>query len=130
MFAEDNAAHRQFVKRFTPPMALYLALLMGLMPHIRDAATPWLGVLLALLPLLALAWAMVELVRHIGRLDEMQRHQHFEAGGVAGLLTCVLVFAWGFMEMAGLPRLPAVLVLPLFCGLYSVRYWQLTRASR
>ena len=130
MLAEDDATHRQFVKRFAPPMALYLALLMGLMPYIREASTPWVGVLLALLPLLALAWAMVELVRHVRSLDEMQRHQHFEAGGIAGLVTCVLVFSWSFMEMAGLPRLPAVLVLPLFCGLYSVRFWQLTRRSR
>ena len=129
MFASDDATHRRFARRFAPPMALHVLLLMTMIPLIRSAATPWHKVALALVPLLPLTWAMVELVRHVSGLDEMQRRQHFESGGIAGLITCFLVFSWTFMEMAGLPPLPAVAVLPVFCAFYVVRYWQMTRQA-
>jgi hypothetical protein len=29
--------------------------------------------------------------------------------------------------MAGLPPLPAVVVLPVFCGIFLIRFWQLSR---
>ncbi|HQZ31163.1 MAG TPA: hypothetical protein PLG89_04795 [Arenimonas sp.] len=129
MFEEDDATHRRFAKQFAPPMALFTVSLMLLAPRIRDAQTLWTGVLLALVPLLPLGWAMTALVRHISSLDEMRRRQHFESGALAGLLTCLAVFCWSLMEMAGLPRLPAAVVLPVFCSLYVLRYWQMTRRT-
>lgn len=129
MLASDDATHRRFARRFAPPMALHVILLMALIPLIRAAETPWHRIVLALVPLLPLAWAMLALVRHISGLDEMQRRQHFESGGTAGLLTCFLVFCWSFLEMAGLPPLPAAVVLPVFCTLYLARYWQMTRQA-
>ena len=127
MFAEDNAEHRRFVKQVTVPMGLFAISLMVLIPYIRDAASVQTAVLLALVPLLPLAWTMVALARHISSLDEMQRQQHFESGAIAGLLTCLGVFSWSLMEIAGLPRLPAVAVLPVFCSIYLFRYWRMTR---
>ena len=129
MFPPDEVTHRRFVKRFIPPMGLYVVALMTMIPLIRGADSVPTGVMLALVPLLPLAWALVELVRHVSSLDEMHRRQHFESGGVAGLLTTVLVFSWSFMEMAGLPPFPAVLALPIFCAFFSIRYWQMSRKT-
>lgn len=129
MFATDDTQHRRFVKRFAPPMMLYVFLQMGVTPLIRSTGPTTGKVLLAIVPLLALAWALVELVRHVSGLDEMQRRQHFESAGVAGLLTTCAVFSWSFMELAGLPPLPAMVVLPVFCLVYLIRYWQMTRQT-
>ncbi|MCX7034702.1 MAG: hypothetical protein NT046_12195 [Arenimonas sp.] len=129
MDTDDNAAHRRFAKRFAPPMGLYVIALMVMIPQIRGADSVATRVALALMPLLPLGWAIVELVRHVSSLDEMQRRQHFESGGIAGLLTSLLVFSWTFMEMAGLPPFPAVLVLPTFCAIFLVRYWQMSRQT-
>ena len=60
-------------------------------------------------------------------LDELQRRVQFEAVATAGVLTCMLSFAWGMLEMAGLPKLPIVLVMPLFSAAYGFGVWRATR---
>jgi hypothetical protein len=127
MNSSEEASHRRFALRFCPPMAIYVVSLMVMIPLMREAASLQTRILMGLVPLLPLAWAMVELVRHVADLDEMQRRIYFESGGMAGLMTCALLFSWTFMEMAGLPPLPAVVVLPVFCGIFAIRYWQLSR---
>jgi hypothetical protein len=77
--------------------------------------------------MLPLTWALLVLVRFIASLDELQRRVHSQAGGFASALTCLLVFTWGMLEMAGVPSLRGVLVMPIFCGLYAAGVWYLTR---
>ena len=67
-----------------------------------------------------------ETAMHAG-LDELQRRVQFEAVATAGVLTCMLTVAWGMLEMAGFPKLPIVLVTPLFSAAYGFGIW---RASR
>ncbi len=133
MFAEETVAERRFKWRFAPPMAVYTLLLMVTPRLIDGVYSTWAKVLLAFLPLLPLIWAMAEFVRHASGMDEMQRRLHFEAGGVAGMLTCFLVFCWGVVELrgvselAGLPQLHGVAILPLFCVIYLFHYWKTRR---
>ncbi len=63
--------------------------------------------------LLAL-WAVI---RHVRRLDE--RRVQLEAATVAGLGTGLITFTYGFLEEAGAPAVPLVLVLPLFIALWG-----------
>jgi len=133
MSTAEDAGHRRFASRFAPPMAIYLVLLMG-MPKLISSVNPtWIKMLLSFLPLLPVTWAMIELVRHVARLDELQRRLHFEAGGIAALLTCFLMFCWGLVELwgvtelAGLPRLNGVAVMPIFLVIFVFRYWKTRR---
>jgi len=65
--------------------------------------------------LLAL-WAVI---RHVRRLDERERRVQLEAATVAGLGTGLITFTYGFLEEAGAPAVPLVLVLPLFIALWG-----------
>ena len=129
-----DTIERQFSIRLALPMAFFTFLVMGTPRLISSVASIWGKLLLALLPVLALIWATAVMVRHIARLDELQRRLHFEAGGFAGMLTCFLLFCWGVVEIPGvlqllldIPQLSAVAALPIFCASYCLRYWQLTQ---
>ena len=127
MTAEHLAAKRRYMFRFLAAMMVYSILIMITGRSIRLVDPTWAKVLLALLPIIPIGVALSELLRFVASLDELQRRVQFEAVATAGVLTCMLSFAWGMLEMAGLPKLPIVLVTPLFSASYGFGVW---RASR
>jgi len=125
--AEHLAAKRRYMFRFLAAMMVYSILIMITGRSIRLVDPTWAKVLLSLLPIIPIGVALSELLRFVASLDELQRRVQFEAVATAGVLTCMLSFAWGMLEMAGLPKLPIVLVTPLFSASYGFGVW---RASR
>jgi hypothetical protein len=83
----------------------------------------------ALLPVPAFAWFIVEEVRLLRRLDELERRIQLEALAVAFPLSVLLVFALGMLERAGLavPTLErlrdvwALAFIPYALGLFLAR---------
>lgn len=116
----DNVAMRRYRVRFTAAMAAYVVVIVIAVPSIRYVDSVWLKALLALLPMAPIGFAVRELVLVTRAMDELQRRIQFEAVAVASLLTCFLTLAWGLLEKAGLPALPAVMVTPIFCGIYGM----------
>jgi len=74
----------------------------------------------ALLPVLPIIYGMRAYWRFLSGIDELQRRIQLDglafAVGGGGLITV----AWGFLELAGLPRLPAVWVFPLLIWLWGI----------
>ncbi len=135
MYIDDNDNPTERRKRFRMalPWVFFLLLFSGAQYLMSSVETSWAKVLVAILPVLPLTWVMIEQVRFISRLDELQRRLHFDAGGYAGMLTCFLFLAWGIVEVSVLkaqlsfPPSSGVLVLPIFCAIYLLRYWHVTR---
>jgi hypothetical protein len=127
MTAERLAAKRRYMIRFLSAMGAYSVLIMISGRTIRHVDPTWAKVLLALLPIIPIGVALSELMRFVASLDELQRRVQFEAVATAGVLTCMLTFAWGMLEMAGFPKLPIVLVTPLFSAAYGFGVWRATR---
>ena len=127
MTAEHLAAKRRYMIRFLGAMTVYSVFIMITGRTIRHVDPTWAKVLLSLLPIVPIGVALSELLRYVASLDELQRRLQFEAVATAGMLTCLLTFAWGMLEMAGLPKLPIVLVTPLFCSTYGFGVWRATR---
>ncbi len=71
-----------------------------------------------LLPMLGAGLAVWAIVRGHRRLDELQRRVQFEALSFAFAGTAFLTFGWGFLELAGYPRLPAFGIWPLMAVLW------------
>ncbi len=92
-----------------------LILSLTLLPHLTDPAARYLMSLLPMLPGSAIAWVIL---RQIRRLDELQRRIQLEALGFAFALTALLTFGYGFLELAGLPRLSLFSVWPLMATLW------------
>ena len=127
MSLERKAALHRYRTRFIGSMAVYALLIVWMIRLIRQVEPLWAKAILVLVPMVPIAVALREMLRFFASLDELERRVPFEAVTAAAILTCMLTFAWGLLELAGLPRLPVVMVLPLFCGIYGPAVWWATR---
>ncbi len=113
------AAARRYRIRFLSAMVAYAVTILLLVPMAKGDLPLWSKMLLMLVPVVPVLVAVSEILRYVRSLDELEQRVQFEAVCVAGVLTCLATFAWGLLEIAGLPKMPVVLVLPLFCALYG-----------
>lgn len=127
MTAERRAAQRRYTRRFMMAMTAYTVLIVLMVFLIKRVEPMWIKALLALVPAVPIAVALSELLRFLASQDELERRVQFEAAAEAAVLTCCLTFAWGLLEVAGMPRLPVIFVLPIFCAVYGFRVWRATR---
>lgn len=79
-----------------------------------------LRTLIALLPMLPIAWVGILIVRFTRSLDELQRKIQFEAVVFSAVLTGLFTGAYGFMEGVGYPKLDTVWILPMLMVLWVV----------
>lgn len=130
MTAERRAAQRRYSTRFLLAMTAYSVLIVVMVFLIKRIEPLWIKALLALVPAIPIAVALSELLRFVASQDELERRVQFEAAAEAAILTCGLDFAWGLLEVAGMPRLPVIFVLPIFCAAYGFSVWRATRRYR
>lgn len=65
----------------------------------------------------AMTWAIL---RHVRRLDELQRRSVLESLAFSFAITAFGTFAWGFAEAAGAPKLPTFAIWPIMAVLWIV----------
>lgn len=82
---------------------------------------------LALVPVIPIALAVYFLIRALGELDELQRRIQLEAFAISLCGTGLLTFGYGYLELAGLPHINPIFVLPLMALLWGIG---MTIASR
>jgi chromate transport protein ChrA len=127
MTAERRAAQSRYTIRFSIGMFAYVVLILLMVVLIKRVEPLWLKALMAMVPAIPIAVVLSELLRFIASQDELERRVQFEAAAEAAILTCCLTFAWGLLEMAGMPKLPVIFVLPIFCASYGLTVWRATR---
>lgn len=112
---------RKYFIELALAMALYTVLLLGA-KAIDHAYHPTGGgqIALALLPTIGCVAALVVILRGIRRMDEFQRRIQFEAIAFAFAGTALGTFSYGFLEGAGLPRMPTFAVWPVMAVLWIV----------
>ena len=109
---------RRYVIEFGGAMVAYGVLLFASQWAVQAfGAMEALRTALLLAPMLGLLAAVRAVVRHHRRVDELQRQILFEGYAIAFAGTAVATFGWGFLELAGLPRLPTFAIWPLMCVL-------------
>jgi hypothetical protein len=64
-----------------------------------------------------MTWAIL---RHVRRLDELQRRSVLESLAFSFAVTAFGTFAWGFAEVAGAPKLPTFAIWPIMAVLWIV----------
>lgn len=73
-----------------------------------------------LLPMIGVAAAAWAILRHVRRLDELQRRSVLESLAFSFAVTAFGTFAWGFAEAAGAPKLPTFAIWPIMAALWIV----------
>lgn len=79
-----------------------------------------LRTVIALLPMLPIAWVGVIIMRFIRSLDEFQQKIQLEAVVFSAVLTGLLTGAYGFLEGVGYPKLDTIWILPMLIVLWVV----------
>ena len=121
MSTSMNKAGRDYVVQFGGAMAAYVVVLIAslvVMQHTQLA--PPIRALVAVSPAVPTVFALLAFLRFLTRMDELQRRIHLEALGFAYGATAILIFAYGFLENAGLPRLSYIWILPAMMVLWGV----------
>ncbi|MFY8091951.1 MAG: hypothetical protein ACOVN0_00585 [Niveispirillum sp.] len=73
--------------------------------------------LLPMLPVFVIAWVIL---RQIRRLDEFQRKTQLEVLAFSFAGTALLSLSYGFLEIAGLPKLSMFYVWPVMSALWII----------
>lgn len=121
MGASMNRAARDYVVQFGGAMAAYCVVLIASIAVIQHTSLPTpLRALVAVAPAIPTIFALLALVRFLGRMDELQRRIQLEALGFAFGATAILTFAYGFLENAGLPQLSYIWILPAMVALWGL----------
>jgi len=80
-------------------MAVYIAALWFLWPHLRDAHNLWWKVAIAVSPAVPVAWMIALMARRVMLADELDQRLHLIALGIATALVGTASLVAGFLAM-------------------------------
>jgi ABC-type proline/glycine betaine transport system permease subunit len=116
--------HRRYLREFLPAMAAYVVVLLLSIWGLRHADATTLRVLLALSPVVPVAWAGRAVVRFVRDSDELDQRILLEAFALAALALTLGTFCLGLLVSAGVLPMRAdmalIMVLPTYCLLYGL----------
>ena len=132
-----SPAESRYTRRLVMAMVLYIALLFGSILGLKSFAAEWpvaARALMALLPVLPIAFVGKIFIDYLGECDEMIRRIELEAVSLSSLIVGLLFLAVGFLMQAGVFTLAggtvAIWVFPLLCGIYGLTKWLAIRRYR
>ena len=113
-------SHNRFLVHFALAMAAYISAVVIstlLLANLAQGTLRTISALLPILPMLAIATVVIRQVR---QLDELARMIHLEGLAVAFVGTALITFSYGFLEVAGFPRLSMFMVWSLMGPLWAL----------
>lgn len=87
---------------------------------------PW-RILIALIPMIPLAWLFFAYIRYLLRTDELIRRMHLTTLAISAGATLFLAMIWGCLEMVGLHRVDSWWVCNCFFGIWGIALFVLRR---
>ena len=121
MNATMNKASRDYVLQFGGAMVAYAVVLIASVTAIQSFRLAGAArALVGIAPIVPTIFALLSFVRFLGRMDELQRRIQLEALGFGFGATAILTFAYGFLELAGFPRISLIWILPLMVVLWGI----------
>lgn len=112
-------AQRRYLRELAIALALYILLLILSLWLSHGMASGVTRTLLLASPMLAVLLAVRAMVRQIRLSDEYVRKTTLEHLAVAAAVTAGCTFTYGFLEIAGLPRLSMFYVWPLMAASWA-----------
>ncbi len=106
-------AAKRYLREFLPAMLLYVVAVMGtswLLERMGESSWRWL---VAVVPVVPIAFALVAFLRFLNNMDELQQRIQLNAIGFAAGATGMVTLTLGFLEQAGLPCLSWVWIFPM-----------------
>lgn len=77
------------------------------------------------------AWFLLEMVKSVRNLDELEQRIHLEAFASAAIFALIVMSAWGFLAKAGLPAMDwPVWIVPLITLAWVFGVFRISRKYR
>ncbi len=124
-----KSANTSSISRFIGAMVAHVILLVAVLvgtaflagnPATRIIVDSSWRYLIIPLPVIPVIYGVLVFVRACGDLDELQRRIQLEAFALALGATGILTFTYGYLELAGLPHINPIVILPLMAFLWGV----------
>lgn len=114
-----NAAAKKYTRDFGLAMTVYSVVTLFLMPIATDESlSDALRVTIVLTPIVPALFALRAVLTFYRATDELNQKIVGEAVIISFLITGLLTFAYGFVELIGFPKLPVIAILP-----FSIAVW-------
>ncbi|MFZ0419376.1 MAG: hypothetical protein WAM04_14850 [Candidatus Sulfotelmatobacter sp.] len=115
-----DANRKRYLKELGSSMAAYTAMVAVSTSLMKGHEHSPLRYLLAALPVIPSAFAILAALRFFRGLDELQRRIQFEAMAFSFLGTCLISLNWVVLQRAGLPQADFVWAILLMLALYCI----------
>lgn len=112
----QHTHQRRYLKELGVAIALYFALLVLAIAWGKDMSPGAARTALFISPMLAFLLAVRAIVRRIRTSDEFIRKTTLEHLAIAAAVTAGCTFTYGFLEIAGFPKLSMFYVWPLMAA--------------
>lgn len=115
-----NQIMRRYTKEFGLAMLIYVVAVPLVITTLARMDDSPLRYAIAVLPVFPVAYGLRAFLRALAGMDELQMRIQLSAIAFAAGMTGLLTFAYGWLEIAGLPPLPQIWVLPLIVALWGL----------
>jgi len=118
-----KSATKRYLREFIYSMIAYV---LTLIPSIiavnslKDYPFAPARVLVALTPVVPVAFMVYFFIRYLNNIDELQQRIQLMSIGFAAGTTGLLTFSYGFLENVGFPRLSLLWVFPIMILLWGL----------
>jgi branched-subunit amino acid permease len=118
-----NTATKRYLREFIYSMIAYV---LTLIPSIlavnslKDYPFTPARVLVALTPVVPVAFMVYFFIRYLNNIDELQQRIQLLSIGFAAGTTGLLAFSYGFLENVGFPRISLLWVFPILILLWGL----------
>lgn len=120
-YAQMGRVSRPYLIEFGSAILAYIVILVASITILNGLShdSPW-RIPLALAPMVPGIFVVIAVVRHLGRVDELQRRMLLESLGVGFAGTAVVTFGYGFLQNVGFPQVSWFAVWPIMAILWAV----------
>jgi hypothetical protein len=113
-------ATRRYFREFWIAIIAYVAILSASIYGLDHGVSGFARYVVALVPVLPVAGVFVAVVRWLRATDEYQRQTTITAMAIAGGATALINVTYGFLEVAGLPKMSVWITYMLFMAIWLV----------
>lgn len=110
----------RYTLQFIIAMLAYIVALLVCVTLAKKYSDHWIRIPLLVLPLIPVIFGLRAFLKKQSLLDELQMKIQYEALAFGSLATALLTLTYGFLEVAGFPRLSMTLILPLIGFLWGI----------
>lgn len=112
---------QRYLKQFLIPMTVYVFVLIAsrTMLNYFEFSKLW-QIVITLAPVVPITFAMIAFMRFLMDSDELQQRIHLLAIAFAALMTSLITFSYGFLELIGLPKFPILFIFPMMVAIWGL----------